>query len=208
MKRSLAPVYFARMNVLQPLVTKRSRRPWIYQPRARRVTTVPELLHLSSIRAAPASIFARKDIEPVLWADVFGSFAVGRQTSESDVDVVVIHSSDYDDCQLPPDAPLLEDLLPEAWGRKVDVIHIVSGKDFRGYVSIESLLCSQTIYGSVNEPSVTSVRQKAQHIFDSGFSNFKRVLNDIERTRAMLSGVSSQVATSPGNFICLSYQEN
>lgn len=117
------------------------------------------LSDLNSLQTSAAAAFPRDDIEPVLWAGVCGSFAVGKQNSDSDVDVVVIHSSDYHEYKLPFTAPLLEDLLPKAWGRKVDIIHLVSGEEFRDYVCLESLLSSQTIYGSVENPSVACCRE-------------------------------------------------
>lgn len=151
---------------------------------------------LRSLQVKGSAAFSRKDIELVLWAGVFGSFAVGKQRPDSDVDVVIIHASDYDPYLLPFTAPLLEDLLPEAWGREVDLIHLVSGKELRGYVSIESLLCSQTIYGSIEEPSVAAVLQNAQTIFDTGFEEFNRILDDIRKLKDMTSGVSSTVRFS------------
>lgn len=94
MKRTLATVCSARVTVRWPLITtctsesdRGRRRPWIYQPRAKRkVTTSATLSDLrSTAAAAAAAVFSRKDIEPVLWAGVFGSFAVGKQTMLEDL---------------------------------------------------------------------------------------------------------------------------
>lgn len=144
--------------ISQPLIAQI---PWKTQHWTKRLqmSTVIMLSDLNSLRTTAAAAFSRDDIEPVLWAGVFDSFAVGKQNSDSDMDVVIIHSSDYHEYKLPFTAPLLEDLLSKAWGRKVDIIHLISGEEFRGYVCLESLLSSQTIYGSVENPSVAAVRR-------------------------------------------------
>ena len=90
---------------------------------------------IASLRAS--SVFLKQDFQNVNWAAVFGSFAQGTQTDSSDVDVVMIQEPrDY--YYMPPETLHLEDALPEAWGRKVDFIHIEK-LELRGYVSMEAL---------------------------------------------------------------------
>lgn len=148
---------------------------------------------LASLRASAATALARKDFERVRWVGVFGSFAVGKQTGDSDVDVVAIEEALYPNVHVPPETLHLEDIFPRIWGRKVDVVHISPGEDLRGYISLESLLSSRTLYGSDEDPDVVQLRKSAQDTLDSSPGYFTNILNDIENTKSRLSGISRQV---------------
>lgn len=193
MKGYSALAGFARTTSGRPVINGAWRKPLISQRHLRKVATATMLSDIRSFQATGIETFSRKDMEPVLWAGIFGSFAIGKQTEDSDVDVVVIHTPEYYDYRLPCEVPFLEDLLPKAWGRNVDVIHLVSGKKLSSYLYIEALLCSQTIYGSVEELSVAAVRKEAQDIYDTGLEGFQKAVNDIRKTRAMALGISIQV---------------
>ena len=148
---------------------------------------------LASIRLSATAIFSRTDVDPVRWAGVFGSFAAKKQTNESDIDIVVVHDFDYVNNALPLYTNLLEDILPEIWGRKVDVVHLTLGRDFRGYVSIESLLSSIPIYGSNNDHEILQLQRQAEDILNSGSKLFERIRHDILETQMMVSKISFEV---------------
>lgn len=151
---------------------------------------------LASLRASASTVLTRKDFERVRWVGVFGSFAVGKQTDDSDVDVVAIEEPLDPNVYISPETLHLEDILPRIWGRKVDVVHITPGEDLRGYVSLESLLSSRTLYGSDEDASVIQLRKEAQSILDSGPGYFTNILNDIESLKSMVSKLSYQVTYS------------
>lgn len=102
-------------------------------------------LTIQTLRQEAAETFAQSHFQHVCWAGVFGSVAKGISNEESDVDVIVIASPE--DPLLPPDAPFLQDVLPRTWGRLVDVVPLEDGQtELEGYIQLEALLSSRTIY--------------------------------------------------------------
>lgn len=98
---------------------------------------------LHTLRVAAARGLTRRDFRHVRWAGIFGSFVQGTANESSDVDVVVIEAP-YD---WSVTKQLLEDALPVEWSRAVDVIRIGQGQtELRGYIQLESLLASRTIF--------------------------------------------------------------
>lgn len=152
---------------------------------------------ISSLRAAAAaSVFSRKDIEPVRWVGIFGSFAAEKQTFDSDVDVLVVEHPNR--AHIPPNFYLLDDLLPRFWGgRKVDVIRIEPDDDLRGYIAVESLLTSRTLYGSDKDPLIIQLKKDAQDMLDWGLNHFKRIEADIERTRSLALEITREASLYP-----------
>jgi predicted nucleotidyltransferase len=148
---------------------------------------------ISALRKSAATALSQKDFQQIIWAGVFGSFATGKQTENSDVDVVVTQKPDDPAVNIPPDTLHLEDELPRIWGRKVDIVYITRGEELRGYISIESLLCSQSLYGSDQDPVVIQLRKDAKNVLDLGFNHFTNILADIRRTQALVAGISRQV---------------
>lgn len=159
------------------------------------------LSDLASLRESAVIALTRKDFNRVRWVGVFGSFAVGKQTDNSDVDVVAIEDSLDPSVRVPPETLHLEDIFPRIWGRKVDVVHITPGEDLRGYISVESLLSSRTLYGSDQDPVVIQLRKDAQDILDSGPGLFTNILNDIENTTSTVSGISREVRLYMPSYI-------
>ncbi|KND93466.1 hypothetical protein TOPH_01956 [Tolypocladium ophioglossoides CBS 100239] len=76
---------------------------------------------------------------------VFGSIAKGISHEYSDVDVADITAAE--DPPLPLGALFLEDVLPKTFARPVDLLYIKQGAmELRGYIQLEALLTSRTIY--------------------------------------------------------------
>ena len=147
---------------------------------------------IASLRAS-SSVFLKHDFYYVKWAGVFGSFARETQTESSDVDVVVIQEPRYRNGPVPPDTLHLEDALSEVWGRKVDVIYIDQGEELRGYITIEALLCSRTLFGSDQDDEVVYLRQIARDVLGSGFTIFSGIISMIRKTQSMVSKVQFKV---------------
>ena len=147
---------------------------------------------LSTIRASGAAALSREDVLNVRWAGIFGSLAIEKQTESSDVDAVVVHESDYPNAYIPPEVLELEDILPQIWGRKVDIHHITLKGDLRGYMSVESLLCSRTFYGSDQDPAIMQLRHSARSILHEGDVYLNLVLDDIQKTNKIISGLSKE----------------
>ncbi|KAF3481042.1 uncharacterized protein GIQ15_03801 [Arthroderma uncinatum] len=150
------------------------------------------LSDITTLITAGTPALLRKDIARVRWAGIFGSFAVGEQSETSDVDVVVVHDPDDTRSKHPPVIWCLEDVLSEAWRREVDIVHITLGEDLRGYIAIESLLCSRTLYGSDTDPVIAQLLQRARDILNQGVTHFNNILSDIEKIKAMVSGKSER----------------
>lgn len=147
---------------------------------------------IESLRAASAATFAKHDFRDVRWVGVFGSFARGTQKTESDVDIVVYRKSS--DEPSPPDRLHLEDVLPRVWNRSVDIVYI-EDFEFRGYVPVESLLCSQTIYGSARDEELRQLRRKASDTLTSGQKYFSKILKMIKEAQSTVEGVSEEACT-------------
>jgi predicted nucleotidyltransferase len=133
-----------------------------------------------------------QDFRNIRWAGVFGSFARETQTDWSDVDVVVSKKPRDSNVRVPLDAVQLEDELLRVWGRKVDIIYI-TGSELRGYVSVEALLCSRTLYGSDDDNEVLRLRNKARDILDSGLVKLMATSETIQKTQSAVSDISFEV---------------
>jgi predicted nucleotidyltransferase len=152
---------------------------------------VPDAANVEDLRALAGPVFAIPDFRDIQWAGVFGSFASGTQTPESDVDVVVYQKALTE--ELSPGRLYLEDVLPRVWNRRVDIIR-VEDDEFRGYVSIESLLCSRTVYGSARDEEVLRLRRRASKTLDSGRQHYVGILKETEQVKSMIEGISEEVS--------------
>lgn len=127
-------IHGARRATLRPYSQKVSPSP---------IMSLPSASDVESLRTLSAATFAGRDFRNVRWAGVFGSLACGKQTDRSDVHVIVYRKRADKERSLNPD--FLEDVLPRAWNRAVDVVYVKdteAGFQYQGYVAIEALLCS------------------------------------------------------------------
>ena len=162
--------------------------------------------NVDDLRVASSPVFSKPDFNDIRWAGVFGSFARGEQTESSDVDVLLLFKKPREDNASRPLRPLyLEDELPRVWARRVDIAY-VDDDEFRGYFSIESLLCSRTIFGSARDEELLRLRSAAEQILDSGIAKFTRIRSAIQQTRSVVSKISVQVCNwsffSKSSFYC------
>lgn len=152
-------------------------------------------LRVEALQEAAAETFAHSDLRHVCWAGVFGSVAKGTSDEDSsDVDVVVITSPE--DPSLPPDAPFLQDALPRTWGRPVDVVLLEKGqKELQGYIQLEALLSSRTIYLRDDQArtEVKRLRLLASSLLDEAHHLFTNVINHIYDVKKLVDGVSLEV---------------
>lgn len=96
-------------------------------------------------------------------------------------------------------SPHLTDLtsktvLPRVWNRDVDIVR-VKDSNFRGYVPVEALLCSQTIYGSARDYEVMQLRQEAAAILESGHKRFTKAMEMIREVQSMVKDVFLDVCS-------------
>ncbi|RMJ24528.1 hypothetical protein PHISP_04598 [Aspergillus sp. HF37] len=157
---------------------------------SRSLKAVPDAANVEDLRALAGPIFTKPDFRDIQWAGVFGSFARRSQTPESEVDVVVYQKALTK--ELSPDRLYLEDVLPRVWNRRVDIIR-VEDLEFRGYMSIETLLCSQTVYDSARDEEVLRLRRRASKTLDSGREHYVGILKKIEQIKSIVEGVSEEV---------------
>jgi predicted nucleotidyltransferase len=151
---------------------------------------------LSSLRAAAAPVFSEPDFSDIRWVGVFGSFARGTQTDSSDIDILVFEDPSSN-CVSHSLVPLfLEEELPKVWRRDIDIIY-TTDKEFRGYISVEALLCSRTLFGSDEDDEVIRLRNKAKDILETGYAKFSTILDAIRKIQKKVTGVTVEVCTPP-----------
>ncbi|KAH7308636.1 hypothetical protein B0I35DRAFT_515719 [Stachybotrys elegans] len=163
----------------------------ISSPRTFKPSSTMRPHNLEALKTAAASDLAHPDFRNIRWAGIFGSFSRGTATESSDVDVVVIEAP-YD---WSVTKQLLEDVLPVAWSRSVDVIHISEGQtDFRGYIQLESLLASRTIFlrDHAARDEVSRLRTLAKQTVDKGQALYSGVASRIDAVRRLVDQVSLQ----------------
>lgn len=151
-------------------------------------------LKIEELQEAAAATFARPEFRHICWAGVFGSVAKGTSNENSDVDVIV--SAFPEDPSLPPFAPFLQDVLPRIWARPVDVIWIKEGqKELRGFIQLEALLSSRTIYLQDDHArdEVRRLRLLASSILYEGHHLFTRVTSRIHDVTKLADCISFQV---------------
>lgn len=152
---------------------------------------------LDDLRSASASVFRRADFRRVSWAGVFGSFAREAQHADSDVDLVVLQRPrDSAEPPPPPDTLLLEDILPETWRRSVDIIYVDEGQTaLRGYVQLEALLTSRTIFLRSQEAlgEVARLRRLSSEVLQEGSRQFRGALTRIQALQSRVAGESPKV---------------
>ena len=123
-------------------------------------TTHLRLDHLASL-TAPVFSDIKSRFPTLEWVGVFGSVSRGTQRPDSDIDVLVGHASGADFLADVCGAlyELLE-ALPRAVGREVDVVNVVRGRPM-GYVQMEGLLTSKTLWGAPSWPRGAQVEAEA-----------------------------------------------
>lgn len=147
------------------------------------------------MRSASTPILTKSDFRDVCWAGAFGSFARGKQSDRSDIDVVAWQKSALESkvvAEIYLFPAFVEDELPRAWNRDVDVVY-VQDDDFRGYTAIESVLCSQTLYGSARDAEGLNLRRAALRILDEGRDQYAEVVDLINQVQAILNDVCLEV---------------
>ncbi|KAK3299160.1 uncharacterized protein B0H64DRAFT_93330 [Chaetomium fimeti] len=151
---------------------------------------------LHGVKAALAKAFLHLYFKSVRWASVFSSVARGTAHERSDVDLLVIVSPrNRSDPPPPPDTQLLEDALPQALGKPVDVVYIEEGQAaLRGYIQLEALLTSKTVYIRDHgvRPEVVRLRKLCEDCLQQGHSRFTTVFDQIQRVRDEFYGVSKE----------------
>lgn len=151
---------------------------------------------LEALKIAAADEFTRLDFQNVCWAGIFESFIRVTANESSDFDVVVIEAPyNWSNTK-----QLLEDVLPVKWSRPVDVIHIGEGQDeLRGYIQLELLLASRTIFirDDASRDEVARLRAFAKESLEKGHSLYSGVASRIDEVRHLVNDVPLQVGRSP-----------
>lgn len=150
---------------------------------------------LQTLKTTAAEVFTRTDYQNVRWAGIFGSFVRGEANEFSDVDVVVIEAP-YD---WSVTKRLLEEVLPTKWSRPVDVIHIKEGQtELRGYIQLESLLASLTIFlrDDAARDEVARLRTFCKDSVEKGYALYSAVASRTDEVRHLVDDTSLEVGRS------------
>lgn len=149
------------------------------------------VLNVQTLQEAAKGTFSHPIFRHVCWAGIFSSVAKGTSHENSDVDVVVIAGPE--DPSLPKNAPFLYEALPRVWGRPVDVVSLKEGQtDLRGFIQLEALLSSHTIYLRDDQAraNLTRLRLLASNILDEGHHLFTHLVGRIHEVRKLADGLS------------------
>jgi predicted nucleotidyltransferase len=131
----------------------------------------------------PQPQYSQSPIFPTSDGQVFlGSFARETQTDSSDVDVLVFRDPPAKRISHSLNPLFLEEELPKVWRRDVDVVY-TTGEEFRGYILVEALLCSRTLFGSDEDDEVIRLRNQAKDILETGYAKFSTILDAIRKAQ-------------------------
>ncbi|KAM0665072.1 hypothetical protein ACQRIU_006225 [Beauveria bassiana] len=129
----------------------------------------------------------------VAWAGVFGSFARGKQTDASDVDLLVgfVPSATDDDVYYARGDVLAQ--LDETMGRKVDCFFLRHGQPLP-FVLCRALLHTKTVYGS--EAWLADNGARARVLFAATMDKVQALLGMMETLLAILGRKADEISAT------------
>lgn len=130
------------------------------------------------------------------WVGVFGSVSRGTQRPDSDIDLIIGHASDADYfSDVGGSMSELQEVMPEALGREVDIVHVVKGKPL-GYVQMEALLSCKTVLGDPSWP--VESQESAKRLLREGYSRliratvlFKEIVHELPSKQVRIIAILS-----------------
>ena len=125
---------------------------------------------MDEIRERGAILLNDRACEPICWAGVYGSFSRSTHTSESDIDMIIGYNPDSTPEEVYQAADSFVQQAPDAFGRQVEVIHMMTQK-VETYLLLEALLTCVTMYGPENWPAKS--QEDSRKYLDEGFQRLK-----------------------------------
>lgn len=150
---------------------------------------------IDDIRKRCAPIINDTELAVVSWASLFGSFAKGKQTEDSDVDILVGYSKDATS----DDIYYTEDVTPQrrdVLGRDVDCSYLQHGWPLE-FGKCLAILDGKLVYGS--EQWLADLRLRAKQLLLTTHAKMKGVLSQekfiMTQMRLMVKDASTRSAT-------------
>jgi len=151
---------------------------------------------INDIRCRTAILLKDPECEPVSWVGLFGSFARSTQSSESDVDLIIGYKDGTDPDKIFSAAGNLVMNVEEAFGRQVELIHLMK-QEVCSYLLLEALLTCVTVYGSEEWPH--NVQEQAQTFLDDGYRRLKDTYTLLRKMRDLVTKTEKHVGFDSEN---------
>jgi predicted nucleotidyltransferase len=182
---------FLLMSLLKTLRTIRPRqRRLLYRnPHIQLMCKTP-VQTVDDIRYRTAILLKDHECEPVSWVGLYGSFARSTQSSDSDVDLIIGYKDGTDMDKVYLAAANLVVNAEEAFGRQVELVHMMRQK-VSSYLLLEALLTCVTVYGSEEWPH--NVQEQAQRFLDDGYRRLKDTYSLLRRIRDLITRTEKHV---------------
>jgi predicted nucleotidyltransferase len=152
---------------------------------------------MNEIRKRCALLLNDRECEPICWAGVYGSFSRSKHTPDSDVDMIIGYksSSTPDEVYLAAGGFVQE--APDAFGRQVEAIHMMTHK-VETYLLLEALLTCVTVYGPDNWPEKS--KEDARKYLDEGFRRLKEAYELLQELQDQIDKTTKDVRHVDGNI--------
>lgn len=145
---------------------------------------------VDDIRQQTAILLNDPECEPISWVGLFGSFARSTQSYESDVDLVIGYKTGIEADKIYLAAGNLVDNAEEAFGRQVELIHIIR-QEVSTYMLLEALLTCVTVHGSEEWPR--RLQEQAREYLDNGYQRLKDSYSSLQTIHDRVAKTDRQV---------------
>ena len=145
---------------------------------------------VDDIRQQTAILLNDPECEPISWVGLFGSFARSTQSSESDVDLIIGYKPGIEADKIYLAAGNLVDNAEEAFGRQVELIHIIR-QEVSTYLLLEALLTCVTVHGSEEWPR--RLQKQAREYLDDGYQRLKVSYSSLQTLHDLVAKTDRQV---------------
>lgn len=155
---------------------------------------------VDDIRQQTAILLNNPECEPILWVGLFGSFARSTQSSESDVDLVIGYKPGIEADKIYLAAGNLVDNAEEAFGRQVELTHIIK-QEVSTYLLLEALLTCVTVHGSEEWPR--RLQEQAREYLDDGYQRLKDSYSSLQTIHDLIAKIDRQVQNTMISLIAV-----
>ena len=155
---------------------------------------------VDDIRQQTAILLNDPECEPISWVGLFGSFARSTQSSESDVDLVIGYKAGTEPHKIYLAAGNLVDNAEEAFGRQVELTHIIR-QEVSTYLLLEALLTCVTVHGSEEWPR--RLQEQAREYLDDGYQRLKDSYSSLQTIHDLVAKTDRQVQNTMISLIAV-----